>query len=78
MAKLGSLLALLAAAGSKADLPVHCVHRQIIGKWSLLLGENDGDSSATCNHAVPDKIMVSVEKGVSARGAQGGGRVGVP
>jgi len=52
--------AALLAAVAVADLPVHCVHREILGKWELMLGEADGDSSLTCGHTVPDRIMTMV------------------
>jgi len=38
---------------------------QILGKWELRLGENDGDASATCGHGAPDRIMTMVNADVS-------------
>lgn len=60
----GFLLA-AAAALVAADLPVHCVHRDILGKWEFRLGSADGDNSATCGHGVPDRVMTMVHRNVS-------------
>jgi len=56
----------LAAAlmSALADIPVHCVHRDILGTWELMMGESDGDSSATCGHVTPDRIMTMVKHNV--------------
>jgi len=36
-----------------ADLPVHCVHHQVAGKWEFTLGPTSPTRS-TCGHASPD------------------------
>lgn len=58
-----SLAALLGFAA--ADLPIHCTHRDILGSWELMLSESDGDSSSTCGHATPDRIMTMVKHNIS-------------
>lgn len=37
-----------------ADLPVHCLHVQISGKWVFELGDDIHDKSLRCGHNVPD------------------------
>ena len=59
-----SLLGACALAAVCADIPVHCVHRDSIGRWELMLGESDGDSSTTCGHVTPDRIMTMVNHNV--------------
>ena len=40
---------------SKADLPIHCLTKELAGQWTLFLGSNDHDSSISCSHLRPDK-----------------------
>lgn len=47
-----------------ADLPVHCVHRDVVGKWEFMLGDSNGDASATCGHVTPDRIMTMVTNNI--------------
>lgn len=57
--------AALLAAATLADLPIHCTHTDILGEWELMLGESDSDSSTTCGHVTPDRIMTMVKNDVS-------------
>ena len=29
----------------EADIPVHCLHRQVVGKWIFRMGSNDHDDT---------------------------------
>lgn len=46
---------------------MHALRRatQILGEWEFRLGESDGDSTATCGHGAPDRVMTAVHAGVS-------------
>lgn len=48
-----SLLCLLVVP-SFADLPVHCLHHEILGEWQFFLGESSKTRSS-CGHLRPDK-----------------------
>lgn len=54
------LLATLAATGARADIPVHCLHRQTVGTWTFKLGSNSNDDTLTCGHKLPDAVMTMV------------------
>ena len=37
-----------------ADLPVHCVHPQIVGNWTFRVGKSSASRPA-CGHSAPDR-----------------------
>ena len=45
----------------EADIPVHCLHRQVVGKWIFRMGSNDHDDTLTCGHKLPDSVMTMVD-----------------
>eukprot|EP00930_Biecheleria_cincta_P096410 TRINITY_DN88269_c0_g1_i1.p1 TRINITY_DN88269_c0_g1~~TRINITY_DN88269_c0_g1_i1.p1 ORF type:complete len:543 (-),score=111.27 TRINITY_DN88269_c0_g1_i1:49-1677(-) len=46
-------LVLAIASLVKADLPVHCLHHQVLGTWKLTLGPSS-DRWSSCGHRRPD------------------------
>jgi len=46
--------ALLGATSVSADLPIHCIRPQVLGKWTFHLGAPTGKHRTTCGHSVPD------------------------
>ena len=47
-----------------ADIPVHCLHKQAVGKWIFRMGSNDHDDTLTCGHKLPDSVMTMVDNRV--------------
>ena len=45
----------------EADIPVHCLHRQVVGTWIFRMGSNDHDDTLTCGHKLPDSVMTMVD-----------------
>lgn len=39
----------------QADLPIHCLTKDIAGDWIFFLGPNDHDNTVSCSHFHPDK-----------------------
>ncbi|CAJ1397482.1 unnamed protein product [Effrenium voratum] len=50
-------LQLLTCQIAFADLPVHCLHHEIIGSWKFVLGRPSGTRSS-CGHLRPDSVDV--------------------
>ena len=48
---------LAAAPCARADLPVHCVHRDIVGVWEVARSGDGDDASEHCGHVFPDRVM---------------------
>ena len=59
------LVLLLLYAIANADLPVHCVHHQIKGKWKLFISEPalTGAGVVPCGHEIPDRSDTSYSAG---------------
>lgn len=53
-AQVAVLVALLFVS-TRADLPVHCLHSQVVGTWVLYLDNGGQDNSVTCGHSMPDR-----------------------
>ncbi|CAD8121312.1 unnamed protein product [Paramecium sonneborni] len=55
------LLLFLLVLSTRADLPVHCLRHQIVGKWQLEFTEPQikGSGPLTCGHNVPDNERTS-------------------
>jgi len=53
-----SAVALVVAAcvlmAARADLPVHCLHGETLGVWTLNMGSDDQDARVTCGYEMPD------------------------
>ena len=46
----------------KADLPVHCLARDVAGKWTLFLDSNLQSTEPKCGHSRPDRNTDHVEE----------------
>jgi cathepsin C len=59
------LTLLLLTTLALADLPVHCVHHQIKGKWKLFVSEPvlTGLGVVPCGHEIPDRPDTSYSAG---------------
>jgi len=42
------------AAGVFADLPIHCIHSEVLGIWRFDLGSDRFDNTVTCGYELPD------------------------
>ena len=60
-----TLLLVILCHVTLADLPVHCVKHQVVGKWKLLLGSAtaQGVGMVPCGHEVPDRPETSYTAG---------------
>lgn len=59
---LATVLLLAASVSVRADLPVHCVDDSVFGEWTVYFGAPSGDSTLSCGHEVPDKVMTMVNR----------------
>eukprot|EP01017_Pseudomicrothorax_dubius_P028202 TRINITY_DN3336_c0_g3_i3.p1 TRINITY_DN3336_c0_g3~~TRINITY_DN3336_c0_g3_i3.p1 ORF type:complete len:484 (+),score=93.76 TRINITY_DN3336_c0_g3_i3:60-1511(+) len=62
MIKLALLITALVVCGTRADLPVHCLKRNIVGRWTFDLGppvREDIKSGRSCGHPIPDTKLGS-------------------
>eukprot|EP00753_Platysulcus_tardus_P008893 PLAT1687.1.p1 GENE.PLAT1687.1~~PLAT1687.1.p1 ORF type:complete len:548 (-),score=240.10 PLAT1687.1:74-1660(-) len=51
----------------RADLPVHCVHEQVVGSWVFLLGPGGNGNDLSCGHKHPDRWDTMDTLGVTWR-----------
>ena len=47
-----------------ADLPIHCMHSEVLGTWDIHLGQSTTEKDPSCGHAQPDSIMTMPERGI--------------
>lgn len=59
------LLVLVLLGLVSADLPVHCLKHQVVGKWKLFVGapQLNGMGQLACGHQVPDSDKTSYRAG---------------
>ena len=55
MRQIALLIILFVVRISRADLPVHCLHRQIIGRWTFHAGP-PADHPQACGHHTPGEV----------------------
>ena len=49
----------------RSDLPVHCLHSETTGKWTIKMAKvSDAGNKEACGHSLPDKVMTMVDAGV--------------
>ena len=60
-----NMLFLLLVKVALADLPVHCLKHQIVGKWTLMLTSPliKGSGELACGHDIPDNERTSWHAG---------------
>eukprot|EP00299_Pterocystis_sp_00344_P014617 c7250_g1_i1.p1 GENE.c7250_g1_i1~~c7250_g1_i1.p1 ORF type:complete len:697 (+),score=151.41 c7250_g1_i1:54-2093(+) len=51
----GVVVWLLILPAVLADLPVHCLHSQVVGKWMLYADEGGMTKDVSCGHSMPDR-----------------------
>lgn len=55
------ILSFLACVTVFADLPIHCLHEQVVGEWQFELSTGKGDKTTTCGYPRPDSNRAHFE-----------------
>jgi hypothetical protein len=62
--RLSCVAALVCCVFVRADLPVHCAKREVLGTWHLKRCNGTSSAAETCNHAAPDHVMTMPDAGI--------------
>eukprot|EP00591_Stephanopyxis_turris_P011325 CAMPEP_0195529968 /NCGR_PEP_ID=MMETSP0794_2-20130614/32658_1 /TAXON_ID=515487 /ORGANISM="Stephanopyxis turris, Strain CCMP 815" /LENGTH=69 /DNA_ID=CAMNT_0040661357 /DNA_START=44 /DNA_END=250 /DNA_ORIENTATION=+ len=49
---------------ANCDLPIHCLHREVVGTWELHVGASSTEKDRSCGHEQPDDIMTMPNDGI--------------
>lgn len=49
---------------TKGDLPIHCLHSEVVGTWEFHLGAASQEKDRSCGHEQPDSVMTMPTEGV--------------